>query len=119
MPGYLVDLCRWLPDASSGTTELIIAKAIRKLMREGVAFLHLGFVPFILSGEEYPVGNKTVAWLGRMLRPGFSIGNSSLLVTFRCELSSIFCALPDRCSQFHGRWCMVHQSRMFTRSGCC
>jgi lysylphosphatidylglycerol synthetase-like protein (DUF2156 family) len=68
MPGYLLDLCRCLPDASSGTTELIIAEAIRKLMREGVAFLHLGFVPFIFSGEEYPVANKTVAWLGGMLR---------------------------------------------------
>jgi len=68
MPGYLLDLGRCRPNAPSGTTELVIAEAIRKLMREGVAFLHLGFVPFIFSGEEYPVANKTVAWLGGMLR---------------------------------------------------
>jgi lysylphosphatidylglycerol synthetase-like protein (DUF2156 family) len=68
MPGYLLDLCRCLPDAPSGTTELIIAEAIGKLMSEGTAFLHLGFVPFIFSGAEYPVASRTVAWLGAVLR---------------------------------------------------
>ncbi|MGE5201098.1 MAG: phosphatidylglycerol lysyltransferase domain-containing protein [Acidobacteriota bacterium] len=68
MPGYLVDLSRCLPDAPSGTMETIIAEALGKLKREVAAFLHLGFAPFIFSGEEYPAANRTVAWLGRMLR---------------------------------------------------
>jgi lysylphosphatidylglycerol synthetase-like protein (DUF2156 family) len=68
MPGYLLDLTRCLPDAPRGTTEIIIAEALRKLMREGAAFLHLGFAPFVSSGEEYPTASRTVAWLGRMLR---------------------------------------------------
>lgn len=68
MPGYLLDLMRCLPDAPSGTTETIIAEALRKLMGEGAAFLHLGFAPFIASGEEYPTASKSLAWLGRMLR---------------------------------------------------
>jgi lysylphosphatidylglycerol synthetase-like protein (DUF2156 family) len=68
MPGYLIDLTRCLPGAPTGTMEAIIAEAIQKLIREGVAFLHLGFAPFISSGEEYPAASRTVAWLGRMLR---------------------------------------------------
>ncbi len=68
MPGYLLDLTRCLPDAPSGTMETIIAEVLRKLMHEGAAFLHLGFAPFVSSGEEYPAASRTVAWLGRMLR---------------------------------------------------
>lgn len=68
MPGYLLDLTRCLPNAPSGTMETIIAEALRKLMREGVGFLHLGFAPFISSGEEYPTASRTLTWLGRMLR---------------------------------------------------
>jgi len=68
MPGYLVDLSRCLPSAPSGTMEVIIAEALQKLMREGAAFLHLGFAPFIFSGEEYPAASRIVAWLGQMLR---------------------------------------------------
>ncbi len=68
MPGYLLDLGRCLPGAPRGTMEAMIAGAVQKLMREGESFLHLGFAPFIFSGEEYPTASRIVAWLGRMLR---------------------------------------------------
>lgn len=68
MQGYLLDLARSLPDAPIGTTDAVIAAALRKLMHEGVRFAHLGLVPFIFSGSEYSGASRTVAWLGRMLR---------------------------------------------------
>lgn len=68
MPGYLHDLARRLPDAPAGTMEAVNALALQKLMREGVRFLHFGFTPFILFGEEYPGFSRAMAWLGRILR---------------------------------------------------
>ena len=68
MPGYLLDLGRCLPDAPIGTMDAAIAAALETLKREGVAFAHLGFAPFIFSGEEYPAASRSVAWLGSMLR---------------------------------------------------
>jgi lysylphosphatidylglycerol synthetase-like protein (DUF2156 family) len=67
LPGYLHDLTRKLPDAPTGTMEAINAHVIGKFMAEQVHFLHLGFTPFILSGEEYPGASRAMAWLARML----------------------------------------------------
>jgi lysylphosphatidylglycerol synthetase-like protein (DUF2156 family) len=68
MPGYLLDLTRALPDAPIGTMDAVIAAAMATLKREGTEFAHLGFAPFIVSGDEYPGASRAVAWLGRMLR---------------------------------------------------
>ena len=68
LPGYLLDLTRCLPEAPSGTMEAITAAALQTLMREGAGFLHLGLVPFVSSGEEYPAASRTLAWLARLVR---------------------------------------------------
>jgi lysylphosphatidylglycerol synthetase-like protein (DUF2156 family) len=50
--GYLHDLSRRLPEAPPGTMELINSFAIEQFQREAVAYLHFGFTPFVLTGEE-------------------------------------------------------------------
>jgi len=68
MPGYLHDLARRMPGAPAGTMEAVNALALQKLMREGARFLHFGFTPFILMGNEYPGFSRSMAWLARILR---------------------------------------------------
>ena len=58
-PGYLHDLTRRVPDAPSGTMELCNAEAIARLKAEGVKYLHFGFTPFIIGGEE---GTRPARW---------------------------------------------------------
>jgi phosphatidylglycerol lysyltransferase len=68
-PGYLHDLTRRVPDAPSGTMELCNAEAIARLKEEGVKYLHFGFTPFIVDGEECqaasPMVSRLIQWLRR------------------------------------------------------
>lgn len=51
-PGYLHDLTRKRPDAPTGTMELINSVALERMRAEGVAWLHFGFTPFVVGGDE-------------------------------------------------------------------
>lgn len=66
-PGYLHDLTRRLPTAPVGAMELCNAYALERMRSEGVAYLHFGFTPFIVDGEELPQASKVMAWLVRLL----------------------------------------------------
>lgn len=67
-PGYLHDLTRRLPAAPAGTMELCNARAIERLIEDGVAYLHFGFTPFITDGSEHPAASTVASWLVRQLR---------------------------------------------------
>jgi lysylphosphatidylglycerol synthetase-like protein (DUF2156 family) len=85
-PGYLHDLTRKRPDAPTGTMEAINAAAIARFMAEGVRYLHLGFTPFILSGEEYPGASRVMNWLARMLlRYGKAIYPAASQVAYKTK----------------------------------
>jgi lysylphosphatidylglycerol synthetase-like protein (DUF2156 family) len=66
-PGYLHDLTRRAPDAPPGTMELCNATAIERFTAEGVAYLHFGFTPFVVGGDEPPGANRLAAWAVRQL----------------------------------------------------
>src|SRR5262249_43220447 len=51
-PGFLHDLTRRLAMAPPGTMELCNAVAMEALRSSGASWLHLGFTPFALCGEE-------------------------------------------------------------------
>jgi lysylphosphatidylglycerol synthetase-like protein (DUF2156 family) len=53
-PGYLHDLTRRVPGAPVGTMEAINSRAIDRLREEGVDYLHFGFTPFVVAGDEPP-----------------------------------------------------------------
>jgi lysylphosphatidylglycerol synthetase-like protein (DUF2156 family) len=73
-PGYLHDLTRRVPTAPPGAMELCNAYAIERMISDGVEFLHFGFTPFIVDGEEYPGASRVAAWAVRLLhRYGKSI----------------------------------------------
>jgi lysylphosphatidylglycerol synthetase-like protein (DUF2156 family) len=61
-PGYLHDLTRRAPTAPPGTMELCNAEAMAQLQREGVAYLHFGFTPFLVDAPEGPTASR---WLAR------------------------------------------------------
>jgi len=85
-PGYLHDLTRRIPDAPTGTMEAINATAIETFIGEGVAHLHFGFTPFILSGQEYPGASRAMAWLARMLlRHGQAIYPAESQVAYKLK----------------------------------
>jgi lysylphosphatidylglycerol synthetase-like protein (DUF2156 family) len=66
-PGWLHDLTRRLPGAPAGAMELCNAIAIERLRETGARWLHFGFTPFVLTGEEAPGANRLLAWALRML----------------------------------------------------
>ena len=66
--GYLHDLTRRRPSAPPGTMELINAHAIEQMMAEGVEYLHFGFTPFIVDGDEHTGASRLVAWTVRKLQ---------------------------------------------------
>ena len=66
-PGYLHDLTRRLPTAPPGAMELCNAYAIERMLAEGVEFLHFGFTPFVVDGEEFPGANRLASWAVRNL----------------------------------------------------
>jgi lysylphosphatidylglycerol synthetase-like protein (DUF2156 family) len=66
-PGYLHDLTRRRPDAPAGAIELTNAHAIERMRADGTPFLHFGFTPFIVGGDEPPGASRLAAWLIRQL----------------------------------------------------
>lgn len=66
-PGYLHDLTRRLPTAPPGAMELCNAYAIEQMIADGVEFLHFGFTPFIVEGEEFAGASRLVAQAFRLL----------------------------------------------------
>jgi lysylphosphatidylglycerol synthetase-like protein (DUF2156 family) len=66
-PGYLHDLARRLPSAPVGAMELCNAQAMERLTAEGAEYLHFGFTPFAVDGEERPGVSGLLSWLLRML----------------------------------------------------
>lgn len=78
-PGYLHDLSRRDPHAPPGAMELINAFAIDRFQAEGVRFLHFGFTPFVMTGEEPRSASGVMSWLttqlyrhGRLVYPARS-----------------------------------------------
>lgn len=67
MPGYLHDLSRRRPDAPPGVMELVNAFAIRRLQEEGVEFLHFGFTPFVMTGDEPASASRVMSRLSTFL----------------------------------------------------
>lgn len=67
-PGYLHDLSRRLPDSPVGTMEICNAFAIERFMKEGVAYLHFGFTPFVADGEEPVSANRMLSRILYLLR---------------------------------------------------
>lgn len=66
-PGWLHDLTRRLPSCPVGAMELCNATAIEQLSAEGSQYLHFGFTPFLVRGEEGAGASKLLAWILRML----------------------------------------------------
>lgn len=66
-PGILHDLTRRLPGAPPGVMELCNAFAIRRFIEEGIAYLHLGFTPFIVDARRRPGENRLLAVVIRMI----------------------------------------------------
>jgi lysylphosphatidylglycerol synthetase-like protein (DUF2156 family) len=66
-PGYLHDLSRRRPDAPPGALELVNAFAIERFRGEGVAHLHFGFTPFVMTGEEPKSASRLMARISRFL----------------------------------------------------
>lgn len=66
-PGYLHDLTRRRPSAPPGAMELCNACAIQRMIAEGVEYLHFGFTPFIVDGDELPGASRVAAWAVRAL----------------------------------------------------
>jgi lysylphosphatidylglycerol synthetase-like protein (DUF2156 family) len=66
-PGMLHDLSRRLPDAPVGTMELANFTAIERFMTEGIEYLHFGFTPFAVDGDESTGASPWLAWFARLL----------------------------------------------------
>jgi lysylphosphatidylglycerol synthetase-like protein (DUF2156 family) len=66
-PGYLHDLTRRAPAAPPGTMELCNVTAMERFGAEGVPYLHFGFTPFVVGGDEPPGANRLAAWALRQL----------------------------------------------------
>lgn len=65
--GWLHDLTRRVPDAPVGCMELCNQFAMERLAGEGAQWLHFGFTPFLVEGEEGPGASGLLAWALRML----------------------------------------------------
>jgi lysylphosphatidylglycerol synthetase-like protein (DUF2156 family) len=66
-PGWLHDLTRRLPSSPVGAMELCNATAIEQLVAERCEYLHFGFTPFLVSGQEGPSASPVLSWVLRML----------------------------------------------------
>jgi|KBSMisStaDraftv2_1062788.scaffolds.fasta_scaffold113943_2 lysylphosphatidylglycerol synthetase-like protein (DUF2156 family) len=66
-PGYLHDLSRRKPQAPPGALELVNAFAIERFREEHAAYLHFGFTPFVMSGEEPASASRLMARISRFL----------------------------------------------------
>ncbi len=65
--GYLHDLSRRLPEAPPGAMELINSYAMRRMQDEGVGYLHFGFTPFVMTGEEPASASRIMSRLSTFL----------------------------------------------------
>ncbi len=66
-PGWLHDLTRRIPDAPVGCMELCNQFAMGRLSSEGAQWLHFGFTPFLVDGDEGPQASRFLSWVLRML----------------------------------------------------
>ncbi len=66
-PGWLHDLTRRVPDAPVGCMELCNQFAMERLAAEGAQWLHFGFTPFLVDGDEGPQASRFLSWVLRML----------------------------------------------------
>jgi lysylphosphatidylglycerol synthetase-like protein (DUF2156 family) len=66
-PGYLHDLSRRRPDAPPGVMELINAFAMRRMQEEGVTYLHFGFAPLVMTGNEPASASGIMSRLAKFL----------------------------------------------------
>ena len=66
-PGWLHDLTRRLPDAPVGCMELCNQVAMERLSSEGAQWLHFGFTPFLVDGDEGPGASRFLSWMLRKL----------------------------------------------------
>jgi len=65
--GFLHDLTRKVPRAPTGAMELCNSFAMDRMKEEGIGYLHFGFTPFIVEGEEPEGHSPFMAWLVRKL----------------------------------------------------
>jgi lysylphosphatidylglycerol synthetase-like protein (DUF2156 family) len=85
-PGYLHDLTRRLPSAPVGAMELCNAQAMERLTADGAEYLHFGFTPFAVDGQEGPGASRVLSWLLRMLwRYGGSIYPAQSQVAYKLK----------------------------------
>jgi lysylphosphatidylglycerol synthetase-like protein (DUF2156 family) len=66
-PGYLHDLTRRTPQAPVGAMELCNAVALERFAAEGAEYLHFGFTPFVMDGDDGPAASPLLARLLRLL----------------------------------------------------
>ena len=66
-PGWLHDLTRRIPDAPVGCMELCNQVAMERLSSEGAQWLHFGFTPFLVDGDEGPGSSRFLSWMLRKL----------------------------------------------------
>ncbi len=66
-PGWLHDLTRRVPDAPVGCMELCNQVAMERLSADGAQWLHFGFTPFLVDGDEGPGASPFLAWMLRKL----------------------------------------------------
>lgn len=66
-PGWLHDLTRRVPDAPVGCMELCNQVAMQRLASEGAQWLHFGFTPFLVDGDEGPGSSRFLSWMLRKL----------------------------------------------------
>lgn len=66
-PGWLHDLTRRIPDAPVGCMELCNQVAMERLGNEGAQWLHFGFTPFLVDGDEGPGSSRFLSWMLRKL----------------------------------------------------
>lgn len=85
-PGWLHDLTRRLPASPVGAMELCNARAMEVLAAEGAEYLHFGFTPFAVAGEERPGASRLLSWLLRMLwRYGSAIYPAQSQVAYKLK----------------------------------
>ncbi len=84
--GFLHDLSRRLPDSPVGTMELINAAAMERFQEERVQYLHFGFTPFIVQGQEPATASRVLSKLIDLLaRRGHAIYPAQTQVSYKMK----------------------------------
>lgn len=85
-PGYLHDLTRRLPEVPPGTMELCNSFAMEKFIKEGVAYLHFGFTPFIVDEQDHPTASRMMSRFLQLLgRHGGAIYPAQSQVSYKLK----------------------------------